>query len=87
MCVAQVNDLLFISYLVLERGVWSLPSPPIKPIRRSWDVICLSFWPVSVASDTGSFVGFGSSGCREGTRNVNSACVLTLYSLLCLSLC
>lgn len=35
---SQVNHLLVISYLVLVRGVWSLPSPPIKPIRRSGSV-------------------------------------------------
>lgn len=38
MCGPQVNHLLLISYLVLVRGVWSLPSPPIKPIRRGSSV-------------------------------------------------
>lgn len=40
-CAAQVNDLPAISYLVLKRGVWSLPSPPIKHMRSSLAVICL----------------------------------------------
>lgn len=43
-CAPQVNDLLVTSYLVLERGVWSLPSPPIKHNRRSSDLLCLSFF-------------------------------------------
>lgn len=43
-CAAEVNDLLVISYLVLERGVWSLPSAPIKQSRRSLELLCFLFF-------------------------------------------
>lgn len=47
--VVPVNDLQVISYLVLERGVWSLPSPPIKHMRSSLAEICLPLGPLGAA--------------------------------------
>lgn len=54
-CAPPVNDLLVISYLVLERGVWSLPSLPIKHDRRRSDLLRLPLWPFSWTLTPGSF--------------------------------
>lgn len=91
-CAAQVNYLPAISYLVLKRGVWSLPSPPIKHIRSSLTVICLFSLVPQCRSSRWLFsslfcVGSASCGCGQRNHNVNSGCVPAWCSLLCLSLC
>lgn len=72
---SQVNHLLVISYLVLVRGVWSLPSPPIKTIRRGWSVSVGPLVQLQPPIFNSSVFFFSFYQQREGT-------MLTLILLL-----
>lgn len=78
--IPRVNDLLVISYLVLERGVWSLPSPLIKHNWNSLYLPSLSFWPVSDSVSHCLFTFFFPLVTKRA-YNVNS-CALALHSIL-----
>lgn len=54
-CAALVNDLQVISYLVHERGVWSLPSPQIKQDTRGSGSLCLFFLAFVTGATSAAF--------------------------------